>query len=95
MARVVLVFLLITAVVALLGLLGCGPKPQAAGRPPATGASTTGAAASVPTPPGAAQAPAPASQPRAAVYTCPMHPEVRQSTPGRCPKCGMELEKQP
>jgi hypothetical protein len=26
-----------------------------------------------------------------AVYTCPMHPEVRSSTPGRCPKCGMDL----
>ena len=26
------------------------------------------------------------------VYTCPMHPEVRQSGPGSCPKCGMALE---
>ncbi|WP_312564942.1 copper-translocating P-type ATPase [Diaphorobacter sp.] len=26
------------------------------------------------------------------VYTCPMHPEVRQSGPGHCPKCGMALE---
>ncbi len=26
------------------------------------------------------------------VYTCPMHPEVRQSHPGSCPKCGMTLE---
>lgn len=25
------------------------------------------------------------------VYTCPMHPEVRQSSPGTCPKCGMAL----
>jgi len=25
-------------------------------------------------------------------YTCPMHPEVRQSGPGACPKCGMALE---
>lgn len=24
-------------------------------------------------------------------YTCPMHPEVQQNTPGRCPKCGMKL----
>jgi uncharacterized membrane protein YraQ (UPF0718 family) len=29
-----------------------------------------------------------------AVYTCPMHPEVRSSTPGRCPKCGMDLVAQ-
>lgn len=27
----------------------------------------------------------------ATVYTCPMHPEVRQDKPGRCPKCGMDL----
>lgn len=27
-----------------------------------------------------------------AVYTCPMHPEVRQMTPGACPDCGMALE---
>lgn len=26
------------------------------------------------------------------VYTCPMHPEVRQDRPGTCPKCGMSLE---
>jgi len=25
-------------------------------------------------------------------FTCPMHPEVRQSGPGACPKCGMGLE---
>ncbi len=27
-----------------------------------------------------------------AVYTCPMHPEIRQDHPGTCPKCGMALE---
>ena len=27
------------------------------------------------------------------VYTCPMDPEVRQSQPGPCPKCGMALER--
>ena len=27
-----------------------------------------------------------------AVYTCPMHPEIRQDHPGNCPKCGMTLE---
>jgi heavy metal translocating P-type ATPase len=25
-------------------------------------------------------------------YICPMHPEVHQGTPGKCPKCGMNLE---
>ncbi|TMS59243.1 copper-translocating P-type ATPase [Imbroritus primus] len=26
------------------------------------------------------------------LYTCPMHPEIRQDHPGTCPKCGMTLE---
>ena len=26
------------------------------------------------------------------IYTCPMHPEVRQPKPGNCPICGMALE---
>ncbi len=26
------------------------------------------------------------------IYTCPMHPEVRQEGPGSCPVCGMALE---
>jgi len=30
--------------------------------------------------------------PEGTVYTCPMHPEIRQPTPGNCPKCGMTLE---
>lgn len=25
------------------------------------------------------------------VFTCPMHPEIRQNEPGDCPKCGMHL----
>ncbi len=25
------------------------------------------------------------------MYTCPMHPEVKQDKPGTCPKCGMKL----
>lgn len=27
-----------------------------------------------------------------AIYTCPMHPEIRQAGPGSCPICGMALE---
>jgi Cu+-exporting ATPase len=34
------------------------------------------------------EAPAPVGT----VYTCPMHPEVRQIGPGACPLCGMALE---
>ncbi len=41
----------------------------------------------------AAAAPAaPAAAPAGSIYTCPMHPEVRQDQPGACPKCGMALE---
>lgn len=44
-----------------------------------------------------AKAPAKAATPPApenpgAIYTCPMHPEVRQVGPGTCPECGMALE---
>lgn len=41
------------------------------------------------------QKPQPSSHEAAAsdaIYTCPMHPEVRQKGPGNCPKCGMALE---
>jgi Cu+-exporting ATPase len=34
------------------------------------------------------QAPVPAGT----IYTCPMHPEIRQLGPGNCPICGMTLE---
>ena len=27
-----------------------------------------------------------------AIYTCPMHPQIRQAGPGSCPICGMALE---
>ncbi|WP_420473677.1 heavy metal translocating P-type ATPase [Noviherbaspirillum sp. ST9] len=41
-------------------------------------------------------APAPVAHPEpvpeGTIYTCPMHPEIRQPTPGNCPKCGMTLE---
>ena len=26
------------------------------------------------------------------IYTCPMHPQIRQDDPGKCPICGMTLE---
>ncbi|CAN7491587.1 copper-transporting P-type ATPase [Pararhizobium sp. LjRoot238] len=31
-------------------------------------------------------------QTEGAIYTCPMHPQVRQIGPGNCPICGMALE---
>jgi Cu+-exporting ATPase len=33
-----------------------------------------------------------APAPTGSIYTCPMHPEIRQDHPGTCPICGMALE---
>jgi len=33
-----------------------------------------------------------AQLPAGTIYTCPMHPEIRQNGPGSCPICGMALE---
>ncbi len=41
---------------------------------------------------GKAPATPPPPAPPGTVYTCPMHPEVRQEGPGACPICGMALE---
>ncbi len=35
---------------------------------------------------------APVPVPEGTIYTCPMHPEIRQDGPGSCPICGMALE---
>ncbi|MCS0611921.1 heavy metal translocating P-type ATPase [Massilia kyonggiensis] len=40
---------------------------------------------------GAKPEPTPAA-PEGTIYTCPMHPEIRQPKPGNCPICGMALE---
>src|SRR5437868_2485866 len=36
-----------------------------------------------------------AAVPAGTIYTCPMHPEIRQPGPGACPICGMALEADP
>ena len=41
------------------------------------------------TSPSSANAP---SVPEGTIYTCPMHPQIRQVGPGSCPICGMALE---
>jgi Cu+-exporting ATPase len=38
------------------------------------------------------QEPVQAAAPEGTIYTCPMHPEIRQPAPGNCPLCGMTLE---
>lgn len=35
---------------------------------------------------------APPATSSSTTYVCPMHPEVKQNAPGKCPKCGMALE---
>ena len=34
----------------------------------------------------------PPTVPAGTIYTCPMHPHIRQAGPGNCPICGMALE---
>lgn len=65
--------------------------------PDAPAASAPTSAAPAPLPSSSARAVVPARKAaqrapaKAMVYTCTMHPEVRSSSPGKCPKCGMEL----
>jgi hypothetical protein len=40
-------------------------------------------------PPPAGASPSPGAVQK---YTCPMHPEILQDKPAKCPKCGMKLE---
>jgi hypothetical protein len=73
------------------------PEAPPASLPSAFAAPTSEAPAPSKAPEGAghaqhgASAPAHAPDAGATVYTCPMHPEVRSSKPGTCPKCGMKL----
>ena len=42
--------------------------------------------------PASAACNAQAARPPGPIYTCPMHPQIRQDHPGACPICGMALE---
>lgn len=43
----------------------------------------------------AVSAPKGEAQAQSETYVCPMHPDVKQSTPGKCPRCGMKLVPAP
>jgi Cu+-exporting ATPase len=67
----------------------CNPKCREKFRAEPARYLEPGRSAPAVAPPRAAQG-APPEQ--AGIYTCPMHPEVRQVGPGTCAKCGMALE---
>src|SRR5215470_16347817 len=80
----------------------CGMRVDpAAGKPRAEHAGTTyhfcseGCRSKFAADPGrylAPRRPAAPPAPSGTIYTCPMHPEIRQPGPGSCPICGMALE---
>lgn len=43
---------------------------------------------------GSTPSPVPSASADAKKYTCPMHPEVVEDKPGKCPKCEMALVPQ-
>ncbi len=64
------------------------PSPGATSQPTSTGADHQHHGA---TPPPATTRPHEATS----IYACPMHPEVVSGSPAKCPKCGMNLVKNP
>jgi hypothetical protein len=68
----------------MLGLIAAGCTKDPAGSTPASSAPAVVPAAQ------AATVPA-----KAGAYKCPMHPNVTSDKPGKCPECGMNLEKAP
>ena len=66
----------------------CNPKCLQRFKQNPTRYLATAAAPEAMAAPASSEKPGPAS----ATYVCPMHPEVRQTGPGSCPKCGMALE---
>jgi multidrug efflux pump subunit AcrA (membrane-fusion protein) len=60
--------------------------------PPATSPPMPMPRQALPSPRPASTPSAAASTPAPTDYTCPMHPDVHSAGPGKCPKCGMDLE---
>lgn len=67
--------LILIAAMSLLGLMGCNGGHDAHGSGQDSLAGSNKEAGT----------------PNAAGYVCPMHPEQRSSTPGKCPECGMDM----
>jgi len=71
---------------------GCGKKQTEEAAPPAMAVNESNVGPTKEESP-AAEAPATSEETVEKItYTCPMHPEVQQDKPGKCPKCGMFLE---
>ena len=78
-----------SAVLTVLFLTGCAattPAPRFSAVSPADAE-----APEAPTPPPAPALAAEAEAPADEAYSCPMHPELKQASPGSCPKCGRQL----
>jgi len=65
---------------------------ESAGGTPGSPQSSRPDAHSVSAAPKRADSGIPSSAPSEVIYTCPMHPQIRQVGPGHCPICGMTLE---
>ena len=80
---------ILVLVLAVVLVAGCTPKAPKKEAPVTTPSAVQSPAKEAPV---KTEAPA-AAQPAAEVWTCPMHPEVREAKAGKCPKCGMDLVK--
>jgi predicted RNA-binding Zn-ribbon protein involved in translation (DUF1610 family) len=81
---------------ALAGEPEAHPPSPSGDTPPAVGCEGHSTPAGTPAPRGheghssaAPEATRPADQP----YSCPIHPEATQASPGSCPKCGMQFSR--
>jgi hypothetical protein len=79
-----------------LAAAACAPATLPLREDASSAASTAAPEAPPPELPRLTESRSTAAQPAAAsapIYTCSMHPEVRVSQPGKCPSCGMTLDR--